>query len=278
MLLKQRRPPARVIDHDVKKNPPVPAMHRVRQFAKLLDARRPLIELHQRRINRREIQAGIRTAKPTEPRKGRRRGIDRQQLQNPAAQRVKNMRQFRDQITEFSRRRNRGITLRLQILQLRRQRRIRRHARRLRGAEHPRKSAINCIGRAIPARMHRDPGVRPIRPDLAAARIDQISLGAKKTNIRQRHLHRPFAVRLGQQRHIAPKSNRDRIFSRVRGDDFLAQAFGLAEIGAQKRPSTPRHCCGGGQTETHAVSDKAEEALARGGIHDQSVHHARECK
>ena len=70
------------------------AMDGVGQFAKLPDAVGPPVKFHQRRVDGGQVQARVRTAKAAEAGEGGGRGIDRQQLQNPAAQSVENVRQL----------------------------------------------------------------------------------------------------------------------------------------------------------------------------------------
>ena len=66
------RTPAGVIDDDVQKNPAAAQVRLVGQFAELVNAGRALVENHQRRINGRQVQRGIRAAEPPEARVGRR--------------------------------------------------------------------------------------------------------------------------------------------------------------------------------------------------------------
>src|SRR3546814_15976997 len=58
-------------------------------------------------IDRQQILARVRTAKPAEPRVGGGRGIDRKQMQNAAAERIDDMRNLARQIPELSGRRDR---------------------------------------------------------------------------------------------------------------------------------------------------------------------------
>ena len=67
-------------------------------------------------------------------------------------------------------------------------------------------------------------------------------------------------------------------FPGVGGDDFLAEAVGLAEVGAEEGARAFGRLRGQAQTEAHAVSDKAEQAFARRGIHDQAVHANAICR
>ena len=118
MFLLQLRTPAGVIDDDINNHPPAAQMRRVGQFAKLINARRAFVKNHQRRIHRHEIQRRVRTAKAPEPRERRRRGMHRQQMQNPAAEHIDDVRQALHQIAQLARRRNDGETELLDLLDL----------------------------------------------------------------------------------------------------------------------------------------------------------------
>src|SRR3546814_7399287 len=61
-------------------------------------------------IDRQQILARVRTAKPAEARVGGGRGIDRKQLQNAAAERIEDMRNLARQIPELSGRRDHCVT------------------------------------------------------------------------------------------------------------------------------------------------------------------------
>ena len=86
MILLQYRSPARVVDHDVQDNAATPQVRLIGQFPELVHPRRALVEDHQRRVNRFQVQRRIRAAVLPKPRVSRRGGVDGQQMQNPAAQ------------------------------------------------------------------------------------------------------------------------------------------------------------------------------------------------
>ena len=64
----QRGPPAGVVDHHVEEDPAAPAMRGIGQLAELLDTGGPVVEFHQRRVNGREVLAGVGTSETAETR------------------------------------------------------------------------------------------------------------------------------------------------------------------------------------------------------------------
>ena len=122
------------------------SVDRIGQFAKLLHDRCPFIEHRQRRVNRDKVTTGVRTAKAPHARVGGRRGINRQQVQNAATQRVHDMRQFSDQVTKGAAGRDNGVTLVIQLSDVLIFIAGRGIACGFIGAKHSRESAINGIG------------------------------------------------------------------------------------------------------------------------------------
>ena len=86
MIFLQGRTPAGVVDDDVEKHARAERMRGVGQFAKLVNAGGAFVKLDERGINGGQIQRGIRTAETSEARVGRRRRMDRQQMQDAAAE------------------------------------------------------------------------------------------------------------------------------------------------------------------------------------------------
>ena len=101
--------PAGVVDDDVEKDPRTERMGGGGEFAKLVKAGGPVIEFNERRVDRRQIERGIRTAKAPEPRIGGRCGVHRQQMQNAATERLDDVRQLAREVAKFAGRRNDGI-------------------------------------------------------------------------------------------------------------------------------------------------------------------------
>ena len=119
MVFLQRRTPAGVIDDDVNEDARAELMRGGSEFAKLVNAGGALIKFDKRRIHRRQIQRGIRTAETTEARVGRRRRMHRQQMNDAAAEFLDDVRQLAGEVAEFSRRRQRGVALRFERFELR---------------------------------------------------------------------------------------------------------------------------------------------------------------
>jgi len=247
-------------------------MHRASQFTKLLDAVASLIQLDQRGINCRQIQAGIRTAETTKARKSRGRWANGEQLENAASQRVHDMRQLARQIAQCARGRDDHVAAMIPFVEFLLRLHILRRARRFRRPEHPRKSAVNDIGRAIDAGVDGHACVGSFRPELPSLRVQDVRFRAIKPDIRQRQLDGPLARRLLLQRNVAPEGDRERIFPRVRGDDFLAQALRFAQVGAQQRPPAPGKTLRRPKTKANAITDKTQQAFSGRGSHNQFIH------
>ena len=64
----------------------------------------------------------------------------------------------------------------------------------------------------------------------------------------------------------------------VGGDDFLAEAVGLAEIGAEEGARALGRRRGQAQAKADTVSDEAEQAFTGRWIHRQAVHENAKCK
>ena len=102
MLLPQSGSPTGVIGHHIQEHPRAAQVRFISQLPKLIDAGGALVELHQRRVDRRKILHGVRTSEAPKTRKSRGRWIHRQQMQNPAAQGVDDMRQLLDHIAQLA--------------------------------------------------------------------------------------------------------------------------------------------------------------------------------
>ena len=161
-------------------------MNRISRFAELLYSRRPPVKFHERRVNRRQIEARVRAAVPTESRVSRRRGVDRQQMHDPTTERVNDVRQFRDEIAQFARRRNDRIALLVARLELCLQLFVRGADRAFSLTKQPGERAVNRVGRAIPIGMNRESDIQAVRPNLPARVVDRIRLRLEIADLRQR--------------------------------------------------------------------------------------------
>ena len=88
------------------------------EFAKLVHAGGALVEFDQRRINGGQVQRGIGTAETPEARIGGGRGMDRQQMQDAAAELIDDVRQLAGEVAKLAGRRNDGEILPIQLLEL----------------------------------------------------------------------------------------------------------------------------------------------------------------
>ena len=90
-------------------------MHAVGQFAELVHAGGPLVELDQGGIDRQQILPGVRAAEPTEPRVGGRGRVHRQEMEDPATEGVDDVRQLANEVAQLARRRDHGEPLPIQF-------------------------------------------------------------------------------------------------------------------------------------------------------------------
>ena len=91
MVFVEQGAPPRVVDHQIQDYFGLTPARFPCELAKLLHSGRPLIEFDQRGIYPRQIQRRVRAAETPEPREGGRRGIHRQQMNNPATEIVADM-------------------------------------------------------------------------------------------------------------------------------------------------------------------------------------------
>ena len=87
MIFLQAGTPAGVIDDDVNEHARAERVRGIGKFAKLVNAGGAFVKLDQGRIHGGQIQRGIRAAEPAEARIGGGRGMDRQQMEDAAAER-----------------------------------------------------------------------------------------------------------------------------------------------------------------------------------------------
>ena len=266
MILLERRAPAGVVDHDVEKEPPAALMHAVGEFAKLIDARGELVEFHERRIDADEFLTRVGTAETAKAREGRGRGIDGQQMENAAAERAEDVRQFAREIAQFSRGRDDGVAVLVEELEALFEFFVAGFRRGFSRTEHAREGAVNRVRRAIRIRMHRDAEVRTARPMLAAEGVERVRFRAEIADLGQRHRRGPAAV-FPTHRHIVPRRARQRRAMKMRADDFPPEQIRAAQIRAQPRlPAVLgrkiRDAAPKG--ELRGVADVAQKPRARG--------------
>jgi len=254
-------------------------MHRGSQFLKLLHPRCALVELHQRRVDRRHVLRRIRTAKTAEPRIGRRRGAHRQQMQNPATQPLHDVRQLPRHIPQLPRGRNHRVAQPVQLVHLRLPRRVSRRNERPRLAKHPGKRAVNRVRRAIKIGMNAHAKIIPGRPMLKPLRIQRIRLGLEPAHLRQRQGELPLSVHPAH-RDVPPGRPGQRHLVKFRLDDLLPDHRRPAQIGAQpgrpaRRRPLPRMRMR--QREDQVIPDELDAPFPRARCHVWPFHRAREC-
>jgi len=107
-----------VIDDDVDEHAGTQRMGRLRKLAELVDARGAFVEFHQRGIDRRQIQRRVGAAKASEARVDRGRGVHGQKMEDAAAQSSDDKWQLPREVAEGPGRRQGGVALRFEGLQL----------------------------------------------------------------------------------------------------------------------------------------------------------------
>jgi len=150
-------------------------MRGVSQFAELIDSCRVLVEHHERQVDGCQIERGIRAAEPAEAGVGRGRRVDWKQMQDPAAQEVQDVREVLDEIANFARGGQDGVTVLLDLADLSFDLLILRVQSAPGPAEQARKCAVNRVAGAVRVRVDRDSNVRAFGPELPALRIEQKS-------------------------------------------------------------------------------------------------------
>ncbi len=233
MIVMQPGSPAGVIDGQVYHQPGSMLMDRVGQLPELIHGSRLALEFHQSRVNSGQIQRGIRASEPSHPGHRGRGRVDRQQMDDLAAQCFRDMRQILLQITELAGWRDTGEPLIVQLVDngcfffgqsL------------FRGdilAEEPCERAVNDVTGAAEIRMHRDPHIRAVGPDLRSLFIQGIELGFKVTYLIERDFYRGFAVRY-RDGHIPPGLTLQRPLMGVGMNDLLLQFLFASQIRPQK--------------------------------------------
>ena len=105
VIFLQNRTPAGVVDDDVEEHARAQRMRVAGKFAKLVHAGGALVKFNQRRVNGRHVKRGIRAAETAEARIGRRRGMNRQQMDDAATELLNDVRQLAGEVAQFAGRR-----------------------------------------------------------------------------------------------------------------------------------------------------------------------------
>ena len=230
--------PAGVVHRDVEKNPAVAGMDRVDQLAELFQRRRLRVEVGQRRIDVEVVQRRERAAVTPHPAVLGRRRVDRQQLQNPAAELVEDMVQLLFQRPECAGGRNHGIAPAVEFGEFFRigsgDRLV--HIR----AELPHEGRIDRIARRRIRAAHLEAEVLPLRPQ------DRRTVGGQEAAFRleyadfsegQREFRHAGSDRFHRQ--VVPVEAGERAMLVGARDDFGAADRGAADIGADDGGSGP---------------------------------------
>ncbi len=273
MFLLQGAAPAGVVDDEVEKKPAIARVDGIGQFAKLLDAGGAFVEHNERGVNVREATASVRAAEAAHSRVSGGRGIDRQQMQNAAAERADNVRQLRDDIPKRAAGRDDGVAFGVEFLDVLVAIARGGFARGFVGAEHARKATINRVRATGVVGMHREADVVAIGPMLLTVRIDDVRLRLKPTDLGQRKFYDPL-IAFEPQRHIAPRRLHLNLGFPNLSNDTAPQSSRAANICAEKNAVGIGRA---GQRKTQSVADVSHQSFAGGGLHLQ-ISHARRVK
>src|ERR1017187_8153492 len=138
------------------------------EFAKLIHPGGALVELDECRINRGQVQRGIRAAKTSKARESCGRGMDRQQMNDAATKRLDDVRQLAGEIAQLAGGWNDGEVFFVELLELNFEFFVARGRQIFRRTKKPGEGAINCIGGAGKIGMNTNADVLAIGPMLPA--------------------------------------------------------------------------------------------------------------
>jgi len=192
--------------------------------------------------------------------------MDRQQVQDAAAELLDDVGQLAGQVAQLAGGRNDGEFFFIERPELGFEFFVAGGGQIFGRAEQACKRAINGVGGAGKIRMNTKSGVRAFGPVLPALGVEQIRLGFEKAGFGQGQFDLPEAA-VSLHRYIAPGGAGVDRAAGVRGDDFTPEGGGAAEIGAEQRPPAVAPVAVA-QREAHAVADKADQAPAGCRFHD----------
>ena len=203
MIFLQGGSPTGVVDYQIDKNPGSFRVCRISELTKLIEAGRAPIQFNQGRVDSEEVLNGIRTPETAEPRKCRRGGIDREQMENATPERIDDVREFANEVAELSRGRNNCVASIIEFLELFFQFFVLSISGEFLRAKHSNERAVNGIRCAIIVGMNGDADIWSFRPVLVTLGIDRVGLRLKIAHFGQRKSKLIVAV-LQAHRNIMP--------------------------------------------------------------------------
>ena len=272
MLVLQLRAPTGVVDRQVEEELGSAQVHCRSELAELLDRGGGAIELHQRGVDGGEVGGGVGAAEAAHARVGGGGGVDRQQVEDAAAEGVDHMRHLLHQVAQGAGRRDDGVAVAIEGEELLLKQRLTGTGQDAGRAEGAGEGAVDQVGGALAVGMHRDADIVAIRPVLAPVAVNHVGLGTVVADRGQRQLDRP-AVAVIIQAEVVPGGAGEGLACAERGDRLVARFGGAPEVGAQHRaPARAQAGPGGVQGEAHAIADEAQQAFAGRGRHGRRRH------
>ena len=254
------RTPAGMVDRNVDEQAGVPGMDGIGKLEELIHRRRLHVEFGIGRIDIEEIQRRERAAKPAHAGIDGRGRVDRQQLDDPAAQGSGDEIELADDIAESARRRDHRIAAFFQPGDCRRLGGILR-PRQAVGAELAREDRVHRAGIAGVGGGNLDGGVAAGRPMQRRIAIgDEKGLGLEDPRLEKRQGEGEMAWRDLPHRQIMPVARQHRHVGLRVPDQFAPPDFRHPEIGAQPCATPPR--AGDLERESHAISTVEKQLFA----------------
>ena len=194
-------------------------MRGVSEFAKLVNAGGALVEFDERRVNGGQIERGVRAAETAKARVSRGRWVNREQMENAAAECVDDVRQLFCEVAQCARLRHDGEIFFVEWFELGFQFFAGSRGKIFCRAEEPRERAVNCVCGPREIWMDGNSDIRTVRPMLPVFFVEQVGFCLEITGFGERQFDLP-AIGSFLHRQVAPRCSGGRRAAGVRGNDF----------------------------------------------------------
>ena len=204
VIFLQHTPPAGVVDDEVEHEVAAESVRLIGQLNELVDAGCFAVELNQRRIDRREVERGVRAAVTAHARvESGRRWVDGEQVQPLAFEAAKDVRQLGRQVAQRSAWRDDRPAAVLELGQTLIERRGGRLVGGFGRTEQAREGAVNSVPETGVRRVDADRDVFALNPVVETGRVADVGSRLEKTGLVQRHVDAPSAV-VGRHLEVTP--------------------------------------------------------------------------
>jgi hypothetical protein len=260
--------PSGVVDGDIQNQFAFPGVDGVDQFEELLHGCGRRVEDRQGRVYSGKTQRRVRAAKTSHAGIGRGNPMDRQQLNQSAAEPIEDEIQVGDQIAKGPRWRDHRVAAAVQGGD---GLRVARAAAAIAvGTELAHKGVVNDVGAARVRRFDLDGHVVSGGPErLIGAGGQEETLGAKLADFHQRQPCLESSVVDAPHGHVIPVMAGKGSVGFNRGDDFAPPDRGVADVGPD--PGRPRHLLGQGEGQGEHIAGKTDQPAAGGRILNQGI-------